>query len=89
MEDQDPPSVLVVEDIQTKTSGEKEEQSGKARRLRAILGVRDRMLGQAEVLRFEDPEKKWHGDLEHCMVVVEKGQGVQTGDAVKLEEEED
>ncbi|MFL5330996.1 MAG: efflux RND transporter periplasmic adaptor subunit [Gemmataceae bacterium] len=89
LEDQDPPSVVVVEEIETKTNGEKEEQLGKARRLRAVLGVRDRMLGQVEVLRFEDPEKKWHGDLEHCMVVMEKGLGVQTGDAVKLEEEED
>ncbi|HEY1379064.1 MAG TPA: efflux RND transporter periplasmic adaptor subunit [Gemmataceae bacterium] len=90
MEDQDPPAVVVVEDVETKTNADgKEEQTGKARRLRAIIGVRDRVLRQVEVVRLEDPEKKWHGDLEHALVVVEKGQGLQTGDAVKLEVEED
>jgi RND family efflux transporter MFP subunit len=89
-EDQDPPSVVVVEDIATKTNADgKEEQTGKARQLRAVVGVRDRVLKQVEVLRLEDPEKKWHGDLEHVMIVVEKGQGLQTGDAVRLEQEED
>jgi hypothetical protein len=38
---------------------------------------------------LEDPEKKWHGELEQTLIVVEKGQGLQTGDAVKLEEEEE
>jgi RND family efflux transporter MFP subunit len=90
IEDQDPPGVVVVEDVEPKKNADgKEEQTGKARRLRAILGVRDRVLRQVEVLRLEDPEKKWQGDLEHALVVVEKGQGVQTGDAVRLEEEED
>jgi RND family efflux transporter MFP subunit len=89
-EDQDPPSVVVVEDIAIKTNADgKEEQSGKARRLRAVVGVRDRTLKQVEVVRLEDPDKKWHGDLEHVLIVVEKGQGLQTGDAVRLEQEED
>jgi RND family efflux transporter MFP subunit len=90
MEDQDPPGVVVVEDIEEKKNAEgKDEQLGKARRLRAVVGVRDRVLHQVEILRLEDPEKKWHGDLENTQVVVEKGQGLQTGDAVKLEEEEE
>jgi RND family efflux transporter MFP subunit len=90
MEDQDPPGVVVVEDVEVKTLPDgKEEQTGKARRLRAVIGTRDRVLKQVEVLRVEDPEKKWQGDLEHALFVVEKGQGVQTGDAVKLEVEED
>jgi RND family efflux transporter MFP subunit len=90
MEDQDPPGVVVVEDVETKTTADgKEEQTGKARRLRAVTGVRDRVLRQVEVLRLEDPEKKWHGDLETALIVVEKGHGVQSGDAVKLEVEED
>ena len=40
-------------------------------------------------MRLEDEEKKWHGDLEHALIVIEKGQGLQTGDAVKLDVEED
>src|SRR5204863_273500 len=90
MEDQDPPSILVVEDIETKKNADgKDEEVGKARRLQAVIGVRDRVLKQVEVLRLEDPEKKWKGDLESAIIVVEKGQGVQTGDAVKLEVEAD
>jgi RND family efflux transporter MFP subunit len=90
IEDQDPPGVVVVQDVEVKKNADgKDEQTGKARRLRAILGVRDRVLRQVEVLRLEDPEKKWQGDLEHALIVVEKGQGVQTGDAVRLEEEEE
>ncbi len=90
MEDQDPPGVVVVEDVEEKTNADgKEEQTAKARRVRAITGVRDRVLRQVEVLRLDDPEKKWHGDLESALIVVEKGQGLQTGDAVKLEVEED
>lgn len=90
MEDSDPPSVVVVEDKEEKPlPNGKTEETGKARRLKAIIGVRDRVKKQVEVLRLEDPEKKWHGDLESTLVVVEKGQGLQTGDAVKLEMEED
>jgi hypothetical protein len=90
VEDQDPPAVIVVEDVEKKKNDEgKEEQVGKARRLVAVVGVRDRLLRQVEILRLEDPEKKWHGDLESALIVIEKGQGLQTGDAVRLEEEED
>jgi RND family efflux transporter MFP subunit len=90
IEDQEPPGIVVVEEVETRKNADgKDEQAGKARRLRAVLGVRDRVLHQVEVVRLEDPEKKWKGDLEHALVVVEKGQGVQTGDAVRLEEEEE
>jgi hypothetical protein len=90
MEDQDPPGIIVAEDVEVKTTPDgKEEQTGKARRLRAVIGVRDRVLKQVEVVRLEDPEKKWKGDIESALVVIEKGQGLQTGDAVKLEVEED
>jgi multidrug efflux pump subunit AcrA (membrane-fusion protein) len=90
LEDQDPPGIIVVEDLEVKKSAEgKEEQTGHARRLQAVTGVRDRVLHQVEILRLEDPEKKWHGELEQALFVVEKGQGLQTGDAVRLEEEED
>jgi RND family efflux transporter MFP subunit len=90
MEDQDPPSLVVVEDVHPQTNADgKEEQVATARRLQAKVGVRDRVLGQVEILELQDPEKKWKGDLESALVVVEKGAGVQTGDAVRLEEEDD
>jgi hypothetical protein len=89
MEDQDPAGIIVVEDIEVKKNAEgKEEQVGKARRLQAILGVRDRVLRQVEIVRLEDPEKKWQGNLESAQIIVEKGGGIQTGDVVRLEEEE-
>jgi RND family efflux transporter MFP subunit len=90
MEDSDPPSVVVVEDKEEKPlPNGKVEETGKARRLRAIIGIRDRVKKQVEIVRLEDPEKKWKGDLETAVIVVEKGQGLQTGDAIKLEMEED
>ena len=90
MEDQDPPSVVIVEDVKTAKNAEgKDEQSGTARRMRAIIGVRDRVLKQVALLGLEDPEGKWKGDLEQMLFVTQKGQGLQTGDAVRLEEEED
>ena len=90
LEDQEPPGIVVVEDVAiTKNADGKDEQTGKVRRLRAVIGIRDRVLHQVEIVRLEDPEKKWHGDLEHTLIVVEKGQSLQSGDAVKLEEDED
>jgi multidrug efflux system membrane fusion protein len=89
MEDQDPPVVIVVEDIEPKMNADgKEEQVGKARRLRAVLGMRSRLLHQVEIVRLDDPDKKWQGSLDSAQFVVEKNQGLQTGDAVRLEEEE-
>jgi hypothetical protein len=80
----------VVEDVATKKNPDgKDEQVGKARRLQVQIGRRDRNLHQVEILGLEDTEKKWHGDLEHLLIVIEKGQGLQTGDVVKLDEEED
>ena len=85
MEDQDPPSVVIVEDVKTaKNADGKGEQTGTARRMRAIVGVRDRVLKQVAILSLEDPEGKWKGDLEQVLFVTQKGQGLQTGDAVRL-----
>lgn len=89
IEDQDPPSIFIVEDVFTKTVEGKEVQMGKVRRLRVEIGIRDRVLGQVEIVRLEDPEKKWKGDLEHALFVIAKGQGLQTGDLVKLDEDDD
>ncbi|OWK39066.1 efflux RND transporter periplasmic adaptor subunit [Fimbriiglobus ruber] len=90
LEDQDPPGIVLVEDVAvTKNAEGKDEQTGKVRRLRAVIGVRDRILHQVEIVRLEDVEKKWRGDLEHALIVIAKGQGLQTGDAVKFEAEDD
>ena len=95
MQDQDPPTVIAVEDIETKPveGNAKPDQIGKARVLRAITGVHDRVLKQIEIIRLEDPEpdpkKRWKGNLENAVFIVAKGQGLQTGDAVKLEQDED
>jgi RND family efflux transporter MFP subunit len=95
MQDQDPPTVIAVEDIEKKPGegNAKPDQIGKARVLRAITGVHDRALKQIEIIRLEDPEpdpkKRWKGNLENAVFIVAKGQGLQTGDAVKLEQDED
>jgi membrane fusion protein, multidrug efflux system len=94
MEDQEPPTVIVVEDIETKKNAEgKEEQVGKARVLQVEIGRRDRVLHQVEIIRLIDPEKdaakRWKGNLESAVFVVERGHGLQTGDTVKLEQDED
>jgi RND family efflux transporter MFP subunit len=90
MEDQDPPGVLVAEDVKTtKDEKGKEQQTGTARQLQAKIGIRDRVLHQVEILGLADKEKKWKGSLEEALFIVEKGQGLQTGDAVKLEQEDE
>jgi RND family efflux transporter MFP subunit len=90
MEDQDPPGVLIAEDIKTsKDEKGKEQQTGTARQLQAKIGIRDRVLHQVEILGLTDKEKKWKGNLEEALFIVEKGQGLQTGDAVKLEQEDE
>ena len=92
MEDEDPPTVVLVENVKTATNAEgKEETTGVARRLQVELGVRDRSLHQVEILRLidteKDPAKKWQGEVKDALFVVEGGAGLQTGDAVKLEVE--
>ena len=95
MEDQDPPTVIAVENIEIKPGegNAKPDQIGKARVLRAITGVHDRVLHQIEIISLEDPEpdpkKRWHGTLETTKFIVTKGQGLQTGDAVKFEQDDD
>jgi len=90
LEDQDPPSVIIVEDIKTeKNTDGKNEQTGTVRRMRAKIGVRDRVKKEVAILGLEDPEGKWRGDLDKVQFVTENGQGLETGDAVRLEEKEE
>ena len=94
MEDEETPTVVIVENIQTGTNADgKEETTGVARRVQVELGMRDRVLHQVEILRLidpeKDPDKKWKGDIKEAQFVVEGGQGLQTGDAVKLDTGDD
>jgi multidrug efflux pump subunit AcrA (membrane-fusion protein) len=90
MEDEDPPSVVIVENIVTKTNDDgKEEKTGTARVLQVEFGVRDRTLHQIEIKRLIDKENKWHGDIKDAQIVVTGLQGLRTDDPVKLEADED
>lgn len=92
--DEEPPTVAIVENVKTEKNAEgKEESTGVARRLQVELGIRDRTLHQVEIVRLIDPEKdpakKWKGDIKDAQFIVEGGNGLQTGDRVKLEVEGD
>ena len=92
-EDEEFPTVVIVTDIKIAVKDGKEETTGIARRLQVVLGTRDRSLHQIEIASLEDPEKdpakKWKGEAKDALFVVEGGQGLQTGDAVKLDVEVD
>jgi RND family efflux transporter MFP subunit len=91
LEDQEQPSVVIVENVKTAKSDEgKDVQTGTAKRMRAKIGVRDRVLKQVAILGLEDSDgKKWEGDLEQALFVTKNGLGLQTDDPVRLQEEED
>ena len=89
-EDEDPPTVVVVDNYKKEVNKEgKEEETGVARILRVKTGMHDRVLKLVEIVRVEDPEKKWQGDLETARFVTEKGNGLRSGDLIKLEQDED
>ena len=82
--------VVIVEDLHTIKDEGKDVEVGTARKLRVQTGIRDRNLHAVEVLRLEDPEKKGQVPLDNSLQFVIKGaQGLQTGDTVKVEKEED
>src|SRR5262249_15053614 len=79
-EDQDPPIVIVAADVKTeKDSAGKEEKIAKARKLQAILGVRDRDRHVVELLRLIDPESHEAVDLHDQLFVIEGGHGLRNG----------
>jgi hypothetical protein len=93
-EDDEQPTVVIVTDVKTGTNADgKEETTGTARRMKVKIGIRDRNLRQVEIVGIEDaekdPAKRWTGHVKDALFVVEGGQGLQTGDAVKLEADED
>ena len=86
MEDQDPPAVLVVEDIKTEKDHDGAEQTiGKARKLHAVLGVRDRTHQLTEIVSLEDPEHHERTDLHDAVFVIEGGHGLEDDDRVRIE----
>lgn len=90
MEDLNEPFVVAVQDIETekKEGKDEEEKHGKARKLQAILGVRDRERHVVEILGLEDPEKKEKVAPDNLLFVTEGGHGLENGDIVRLEEAE-
>jgi RND family efflux transporter MFP subunit len=86
MEDHDPPFVVIAEDVQTKKNKDGEDEKiGKARKLHAYLGVRDRVNHTVEILRLEDPEKKEAPAVANTLFIVEGGHGLHDGDPVKID----
>ena len=89
LEDQEPPRVVVVEDVKSEEKEGKKEQLGKARLLEAVTGVRDRDKHLVEIIGLEDSEKKKPvPPLADVLFVVKGSHGLEDGDAVKIEEEE-
>ena len=88
--DEEPPSVIVVDDYrQTKNKEGKEIEIGVARKLQVTVGIRDRNLHLVEIIAVADKDNKWQGKLEEANFVVEKGRGLRTEDPVQLLVEED
>jgi RND family efflux transporter MFP subunit len=89
-EDEEPPSVIVVDDYQqTKNKDGKEIEVGMARKLQVTTGIRDRNLHLVEIIAVADKDNKWQGKLEEANFVVERGRGLRTEDPIQLLVEED
>jgi RND family efflux transporter MFP subunit len=96
LEDQDPPGVVIARDLHPEINpdNQKEEQVGYARRLQAVIGVRDRLWKKVEILELKDPETKEQVPLDdQVQFVIKGGQGLEgdskEGDKVKQEVDED
>ncbi len=90
IEDRDPPSVVVVEDIKTKKNPDgKDEETGTARRLGALISVRDRENRLVGLRGLVDADgKAYPGDLKDVPFVTQGAQGLETGDPVRLQPKE-
>jgi membrane fusion protein (multidrug efflux system) len=92
LEDQDPPSVVIVPDLHTEKNEEKntDDEVGTAKRLRAITGIRNRQWHVVEIMGLEDAKKKEQVPLDaDVQFVVKGGNGLEDGDKVKKEVDED
>jgi RND family efflux transporter MFP subunit len=90
MDDQEPPAVIVVEQLKEQTNDEgKTVQVGKARRLQATIGVRNREWQKVEILALKDPDKKEKVSVQDALFVTKGGQGLRDGDDVVIQQEEE
>lgn len=89
-EDEEHPTVVVVQETTKKDPKTgKEEPAWIARRMEVVLGVRARALNRVEIVSLSDPEKKEQIEVKDALFVVEGAQGLQTGDYVKQEADDD
>ncbi len=88
MEDTEPPTVVVVEDVKTEKKDGKEVQLGKARKLQAVIGVRDRVGQRVEILELKDPVKQDKVPMKDALFITEGGAGLHDDDIVKIGKEE-
>lgn len=86
-EDQEPPTVVVVQDVKTEKKEGEEHRLGKARKLQASVGIRDRDRHIVELLSLEDPANKEKVSAANLLFITAGGQGLHDDDAVKLEDE--
>jgi RND family efflux transporter MFP subunit len=90
MDDQEPPAVIVVEQLKEQTNDEgKTVQVGKAHRLQATVGVRNREWQKVEILALKNPDTKEKVSVENALFVTKGGQGLRDGDDVVIQEEEE
>jgi hypothetical protein len=92
-EDEDPPTILIVESLKkTEKKDHKAEETGVARRVAVELGIRDRKHHLVEVVRVVDAKAEDKAptiDLTKVPFILDGGQGIQSGDAVKLEADDE
>jgi RND family efflux transporter MFP subunit len=90
MEDQDPPLVVIADEVEIKKHPEHgDEQIGKARKLRAFLGTRDRAENRVEILRLEDPATKKDVPVTDILFIIEGGHGLHDGDPLKVQQKKE
>jgi membrane fusion protein (multidrug efflux system) len=97
LEDQEPPAVVIVKDLHVEKNAEtgKEEKIGTARKVRARIGIRNREWHVVEILGLEELKKPEKGEQvrldidEETQFVTKGGHGLEDGDKVKQEEDED
>lgn len=83
--DQEPPGVILIEEEKDKEG----KPILKARKLQALIGIRDRDQGLVELRGLRDPEGDKEVPLRDDMqFVVEGGTGLESGDLVELPKEE-
>ncbi len=94
MEDTDPPTVNIVVTAVEKNKEGKEEERHRSKKLQAEVGLRGTIIEHdkeercVEILGLMDPESKKPVPLtEQTLFVVEGGNGLESGDPIKKEEE--